>query len=216
VALDYNYLVEWIKPYTKTSPERIRGWIDALQCIDRDNIPGDIVECGVWRGGNIILARLLSPARMCWLYDTFTGMTKPGPKDTKKGGSPALQRYVDYKEAGTTWAAASVEEVRQGFEYNGVLDDKFLNFVEGDVCKTLKFPPVAPERISLLRLDTDWYESTKMELEVLYPRLVPGGVLIVDDYGHWMGSRKAVDEYFGAGINLAMLDYTACKIVKPC
>lgn len=84
-----------------------------------------------------------------------------------------------------------------------------VRFVEGRVEDTL--PVRVPDRISLLRLDTDWYESTRCELEHLFPKLVPGGVLIVDDYGHWEGCRRAVEEYFDEN-NIPMLlnriDYT--------
>ena len=72
-----------------------------------------------------------------------------------------------------------------------------------------------PERIALLRIDTDWYESTRHELVHLYPRLSPGGVLIIDDYGHWQGARKAVDEYFQAGLFLNHIDYTGRLAIKP-
>ncbi len=208
-------LINSIRPYTKTSIERIRAWIDALDYIDRDNVAGDVVEAGVWRAGNIILARKRSPARICWLYDTFTGMTVPGPLDVKRGGSPALVRYEAHREKNVPWAQVTVAEARKNLEDTGTLDDNLLRFVVGDVCKTLLEPANIPERIALMRLDTDWYASTKIELKVLYPRLVPGGVLIVDDYGHWMGARKAVDEYFGPDLKVDMIDYTALRIVKP-
>jgi O-methyltransferase len=90
-----------------------------------------------------------------------------------------------------------------------------LHFVRGPVEQTL--PEHAPERLALLRLDTDWYESTRHELEHLYPRLADGGVLIVDDYGHWEGARRAVDEYFdgrAAPLLLSRVDYTGRIAVK--
>ena len=89
------------------------------------------------------------------------------------------------------------------------------HFVAGDVEQTI--PGVVPEQISLLRLDTDWYESTRHELKHLYPRLIRGGVLIIDDYGHWKGARQAVDEYLaetGAKLLLNRIDYTGRAAVK--
>ncbi len=204
-----------MKPYTKTSPQRLRGWIKDLAYIDRENILGDIVEAGVWRGGNIILARKLSPSRVCWLYDTFTGMSQPGRYDFKPGGQPALKRYLEHKNKNVPWQQVTVAEVRENLAHMGVLDDSVLRFVVGDVCQTLLSPSNLPDKISLLRLDTDWYDSTKAELETLYPRLVSGGVLVVDDYGHWMGARKAVDRYFGPKVKLEMVDYSARRLVKP-
>jgi O-methyltransferase len=175
-----------------------------------------VVECGVWKGGNIILARKLSPERTCWLYDTFDGMTEPTELDISRKGVLALKSYRKKERRGDKWCAASVDEVRANLQEMGVLDEDRLRFVVGKVEDTLRVEANLPEQIALLRLDTDWYASTKVELEVLYPRLSPGGYLIVDDYGHWAGARKAVDEYFGRnGPKLKRIDYSAVKLVKP-
>ncbi len=200
-------LSEFVAPYTKTGPERIDCMISSLREIDAKGIEGDVVECGVWRGGNIILARKVSPNRICWLYDTFTGMPEPGPHD----GEKARGKWRKH------WCEASIDDVIDCLVQTDTYDPNKLRFCQGDVAETLQVMP--PEKIALLRLDTDWYESTKIELEVLYPRLQSGGVLIVDDYGHWQGARKAVDEYFGerygAWFNFERIDYTAIKWVKP-
>ena len=204
-----------VKSYTKSSPARLAAMETALLRIK--DIPGDIVECGVWRGGNIILARKVLPDRVCWLYDTFAGMTKPQAVDVSRNGHAAIDRYKIKTENGRRWAAASVEEVRQNLEATDTLDDSKLRFVVGPVEETLPLGENRPERIALLRLDTDWYESTRIELEILYPLLAPGGVLIVDDYGHWMGAQKAVKQYFGANMpEMNWIDYTAISLVKPC
>jgi O-methyltransferase len=201
-----------VKPYTKSSFARIEAMTAAIEAT-RD-IPGDIVECGVWRGGNIILARKLAPERVCWLYDTFAGMTKPQEVDVNRNGRPAMASYMA-KPAG--WSSASVDEVRGYLEQTGTLDDEKLRFVVGPVERTLLEPENLPDRIAVLRLDTDWYASTKAELEALYPRLAPGGVLIVDDYGHWLGAQRAVKEYFGKAMPpMTWIDYTAVSMVKPC
>lgn len=177
------------------------------------NIPGDVVECGVWKGANIILARKLLPDRVCWLFDTFTGMTLPAEIDVSQGGRVASERYQATLDKG--WCRASLGDVRLNLADAGVLDDDRLRFIVGDVTETLQSPACIPEQIALLRLDTDWYASTKIELDVLYPRLSPGGILIVDDYGHWLGARKAVDEYFGGAVEMQWIDYTAVRVVKP-
>ncbi len=205
-------LRELVKPYTKSSFERIDAMASAI-AKTRD-VPGDIVECGVWRGGNIILARKLAPERVCWLYDTFAGMTKPEAVDVNRGGHSALTSYAAKANG---WARATLAEVKSYFEETGTFDEDKLRFVVGPVEQTLLDPANLPDEIAVLRLDTDWYASTKVELEVLYPRLVPGGILIVDDYGHWMGARRAVDEYFGgAPPSMTRIDYTAISLVKPC
>lgn len=200
--------------YSKASETRLIAMRDCLLAIEREGIAGDVVECGVWRGGNIILARKFAPLRRCWLFDTFCGMTEPTLHDRRADGQLALISYRQ-KTATRPWAAASIEEVRACLAETGVLDDDRLRFIVGDVEQTLRDPANIPARIALLRLDTDWHASTKIEIEVLYPRIVSGGFLIVDDYGHWTGARKAVDDYFGADAPLVPIDYSGIMVRKP-
>jgi len=200
------------KPYTLTGATRRAAMLQAMQDIDRRKIKGDVVECGVWRGGNIIIARLKSPDRVCWLYDTFTGMTEPGPEDVNRGGMPAKGRF-DAVDPSAGWCMAPLDQVKECLSVAGVYDEAKLRFVVGQVEETLKVD--VPHEIALLRLDTDWYSSTKIELDVLYPRLSRGGILIVDDYGHWQGSKKAVDEYFGGRFAPVWIDYSCVMMVKP-
>ena len=191
---------------------RLRHWIETLSGLD---VAGDIVECGVWRGGAMLIARAICPERHCWLYDTFNGMTEPTAADRKvSDGYPAQDSYNRKTTEGRRWNAASLDDVRQNFIDAGLCDDARLSFVIGAVEQTLRSGPL-PERIALLRLDTDWYASTKAELEALYPRLVRGGILIVDDFGHWAGARRAVLEYFGGVADLKSIDYSAAALVKP-
>lgn len=208
--------------YTKATRERLKYMINACRQVDKMGIEGDIVECGVWRGGHIMLARIVSPDRRCWLYDTFTGMPRPEKhRDVKMAdkGRPAIDTWKAKNANGHRWAAASLEEVHGYFSQEELMVPSKLVFVEGQVETTLKDPAKRPDKIAILRLDTDWHSSTKAELEYLYPRLVTGGILIVDDYGHWRGCREAVQEYFKKkGINyagrLTPIDYTAVTMVK--
>jgi hypothetical protein len=201
--------IEVALSYTKSGPKRLAAMAGALQYIEDEGVPGDVVECGVWKGGNIILARFLCPTRTCWLYDTFTGMPKPGDFDH----TPGMYRMIG--KVGKD--AVSLPQVMFNLSQAGVYSEKLLRFVEGPVELTLQNEDNIPDRIALLRLDTDWYESTKVELEILYPRLVEGGVLIIDDYGHWMGCKKAVDEYFeDRGIpEMQVVDYSCRALTKP-
>jgi O-methyltransferase len=212
-------LFQKIAPYTMTGPERIWAMFSASEYIDKANIEGDVVECGVWRGGNMILAKRvhqrLPLSRQFWLYDTFAGMSEPTKHDRSFAGPLASSMMAKYATpTHSEWCYASLEDVKANFEKFRALDDS-VKFIKGKVEDTLKDPKNLPGKIALLRLDTDWYESTKIELEVLYPRLVPGGVCIIDDYGHWRGARKAVDEYFAdQAILLQRIDYTARMFVK--
>jgi O-methyltransferase len=213
-------LMARFKDLTMTGIERQWALLTAVRHLNRAKIAGDIVECGVWRGGNMMLAKALcgvrSVARRFVLFDTFAGMSEPTAADVTHTQEPARERFEERREGEfSDWSRAGLDEVKANFARAGLLDDTVV-FVPGRVEQTLRDPAHLPERIALLRLDTDWYESTKVELEVLYPRLASGGILIVDDYGHWLGARKAVDEYFAsAPVFMSRIDYTARLVVKP-
>ena len=208
--------IEIVSPFTMTSVERIGALYDSLEYIRANNIQGDFVECGVWKGGNILgimeyLAFHKMTDRKVFLYDTFEGMTPPEDIDKDLNGRKAESILED------VMCISPIDEVRET-----ILRSSFpmanVTFVVGDVCKTLDSADhLHKNNLALLRLDTDWYASTKKEMEVLYPKLNFGGVLIVDDYGHWKGSKTAVDEYFeGQGISpqIEQIDYTGIKIIK--
>jgi O-methyltransferase len=184
--------------------------------IQRD-IPGDFVECGVWRGGSsmaiaLTLLRLGVRDRRLWLYDMFGSMPPAGEHDRDHAGralpgGPAAQINDSSHTSGLT-----VSEVQSAMGSTGYPPER-ISYVQGLVEETISSS--APARIALLRLDTDWYVSTHHELVQLYPRLERGGVLIVDDYGHFAGARKAVDEYFADDpVLLSRIDYTGRIAVK--
>jgi len=185
-----------VEPFTMTSRSRVDVMCLATDYVIRRQLAGAIVECGVWRGGTMMataltLARLGVTDRPLWLYDTFEGMTTPTEHDRDQAGVGAAEQLAGgNRTTSPVWAYASIGEVEANLRSTGY--DAF-HLVQGDVLQTI--PGRTPDQIALLRLDTDWYESTRHELDCLFDRLVPGGVLIVDDYGHWQGSRKAVDEF---------------------
>jgi hypothetical protein len=208
--------VDFIRPFTMTSAERVWSLLEAVRYVSEQKLEGDFAECGVWRGGSVMaMARKLRELgeldRAIWLYDTFSGMTAPTEKDIEASSGATAAELMETTAVGdgnNVWAYATKQDVISNLKLTGYPMDKF-HLVEGDVAQTLKFD--IPEKLSLLRLDTDWYESTRMGLEVLYPRLVPGGVCILDDYGHWAGARAAVDEYFealGARPLMLPIDYS--------
>lgn len=210
-----------VKPYTMTSPERVFALCDAVKYIHEKNIEGDIVECGVWKGGSMMavaetLLRSGDSSRNLYLFDTFEGMAPPTDKDVDLAGVTAesLLKNSDKMIDDSVWCLAPLEMVKSAVNSVGYPGEK-IHFVKGMVEQTI--PLGAPGKIALLRLDTDWYESTKHEMEHLFPRLSKGGVLIIDDYGHWQGARKAVDEYFekyNVKILLNRIDYTGRIAVK--
>jgi O-methyltransferase len=208
------------RPYTLTSVERMYALHQAVEYVHRAGLPGDIVECGVWRGGSSMLAastllRLGDTERNLWLYDTFEGMTEPTARDVAHTGERMVDEWDRHRGDPSSdvncWA--SLHEVRANMARTGFPAER-VRYVRGPVEETL--PATAPDAIAILRLDTDWYESTRHELETLFPLLAPSGVLIVDDYGHWAGARQAVDEYFAEHrpVLLSRVDYTARMAVK--
>jgi O-methyltransferase len=190
-----------VRPYTMTSRERVFALLDAVAYLVHSGISGDLVECGVWRGGSMMAAagqllRLKAADRTLHLFDTFEGMPPPTEHDVDSQGTAATRLFGangrDPAQGELPWLAASVEQVREAMTLTGYPPER-VRLIKGRTEDTL--PAAAPESIALLRLDTDWYESTRHELRHLYPRIVRGGVLLIDDYGYWQGSRKAVDEY---------------------
>jgi O-methyltransferase len=194
----FRYVRE--KRLSTSTDERLFATIMACRYVVEREIAGDFVECGVWRGGNSIIAahvfRNLHSSKYVWLFDTFAGMTAPTDADVNYRGERAEEKFPTTRKGDhSDWCYSPIEEVQSNFKAIGIPAER-LKFVKGDVTKTLTAPETLPAAISVLRLDTDWYESTRVELEMLYPRLSPGGILIIDDYGHWGGARKAVEEYF--------------------
>ena len=209
-----------VEPYTMTTPPRIYALRRAVEYTVSRPVAGAFVECGVWRGGSMMavaltLRRLGDTNRDLYLFDTFEGMTPPGDEDVKHTGESAAEILSTSSRDSDDWAVASLDDVRQSVLGVGYPEDR-IHFVEGPVEETL--PAHAPSGIALLRLDTDWYASTKHTLIHLYPRLVQAGVLIVDDYAYWQGARQAVDEYIdeqGLSLFLNRIDYTARLALKP-
>ncbi|MGH7940771.1 MAG: TylF/MycF/NovP-related O-methyltransferase [Limisphaerales bacterium] len=198
-----------------TSLECMAALINAVTYVTQNRIPGDIAECGVWRGGSMMVVALTllahgDQSRDLYLYDTFEGMSPPTDEDKSLDGiSAAIQL-----ERNPRWCYASFEDVRANVLSTGYPEKK-IHLIKGKVEDTI--PQSSPPSLSLLRLDTDWYESTKHELEFLFPRLHSRGVLMIDDYGHWLGAKKAVDEYFAqhaGGVYLHRVDYTARILVR--
>jgi len=174
--------------------------IQIVKHTHHNKVEGDYVECGVYKGRIIILLKKLQELykinNKIYGYDTFEGMTEPGKFDIYTGKNiTALQTYLGYLNKNQKWVEESLENVKKTLQ-KYFEDLSNVHLIKGDVLQTLNDKKNLPEKISILRLDTDFYESTKKELEVLYPKLQSKGVLIIDDYGYFDGSRKAVDEYF--------------------
>ncbi len=219
-------IIEQSLPYTMTGVPRVRALIDAVRYCAARGVPGAFAECGVWRGGSVLamiltLQELGREDRDIYLYDTFEGMTAPTEHDVSPLEPPALTTWEEARRRrARPWPelfgpqAFDEGAVRQTVLATGYPEER-VHIVRGAVEETV--PAHAPDRLALLRLDTDWYESTRHELLHLYPRLADGGVLIIDDHGHWEGARRAVDEYFdghATPVLLSRIDYTGRIAIK--
>jgi O-methyltransferase len=214
-------LIAAVAPYTMTGPERIFALNEAVKYVIENNIEGDFVECGVWKGGSTLavaltLEKLGITNRNLYLYDTFDGSSGVTEVDVDLNNESALELMKTHdKEKHAIWSYSGIDEVKRTMMQSKYPADKII-YVKGMVEDTL--PQSNHEKIALLRLDTDWYQSTRAEMEILYPKLVPGGVLIIDDYGYWQGAKKAVDEYIQQHklkILLNRIDFTGRMAVKP-
>ncbi len=203
------------KPYTMTSIERMYSLFKSVEYVVKNNIEGDFVECGVWRGGSSMMIAMAlqyfgSTDRRIYLYDTYEGMSEPTEHDKRFDGLTAEQQLgqEDKAIATSVWCYADLNDVQNNMNATKYPQNN-IHFVKGKVEDTI--PNVMPIKIALLRLDTDWYASTYHELKYLFPLLAKTAPLIIDDYGHWQGAREAVHTYFkenNINILLNRIDYT--------
>lgn len=213
----YREIYQRVRPFTMTSLSRVYAVISAIEHVSKKGIAGAFVECGVWRGGSsmaalLALKKLGDISREAWLFDTYEGMVKPGERD----GQLEKDMHAQFarEDGGSDWCRAGMNDVRANLSTCDYPMER-VHLVPGRVEETI--PANGPQEIAVLRLDTDWYDSTKHELEHFYPRLARGGVLIIDDYGAWEGARRAVDEYFAThGIDsyLHRIDSTGRMLIK--
>lgn len=205
---EFSSLYRQVRTHTMCSNARLRGLYRALLGVVNRDIPGDIVECGSARGGSAALMALtlrgLNVKRKLWLFDTFDGLPAPTSQDPD----------FELADLFTGTCVGTLDEVRGLFHRLNIADN--VEFVEGLFQETLPVTPVS--RIAVLHIDGDWYESVRVCLNSLYYKVVPGGVIQLDDYGYWKGARKAVDEFLdqrGIQAPLHRLDYSGRFLIKP-
>lgn len=212
-------VIEAVAEFTLTPHARIISLVDAVRHVSRNKIAGAFVECGVWRGGSMMAIAMTlveqgDTDRDLYLFDTFTAMPASGPEDYLANGQKVVD-LSDGDEVPAAYAFIPLESVKAAMASTGYPVER-MHFVPGMVEETI--PSSAPGAIALCRLDTDYYASTKHELEHLYPRITSGGALIIDDYGHFLGAKQAVDEYFPDPATrpfMHRVDYSARLLLKP-
>ena len=187
---------------TMIGMQRLTSLQHCVETVLAEDIPGDLIECGVWRGGACILMRAVLAAygdetRCVWLADSFEGLPRPDTANYKADKGMRLDRFAGV-------LGVSEAEVRANFQRYGLLDDR-VRFLPGWFKDTLHDAPI--DRIAVLRLDGDLYESTIQALDALYPRLSPGGFCIIDDYSSIKACEQAVTDYRAKhGISAEIVD----------
>lgn len=212
--------IKFVRPYTMTTVQRVEAVVSATHHIVNHGIPGAFVESGVWMGGSIMaaartLVELGDTERDLYLYDTFEGLPAPGEHDAVSGSDASVAEIYAETTQNEPFLEAPVDVVRANLARTRYPMDR-IRTVAGLVEDTI--PSTAPAQIAFLRLDTDWYSSTKVEMETLFPRLSPGGILIIDDYAFLDGVRKAVDDYlatYSVPVFLHRIDTAGRLVVKP-
>lgn len=217
---EFRTVLERCQPFTMTSDARMHAMFSATRYLARRPVPGAIVECGVWKGGSAMVSMLALQQigvtdRDFFLYDTFEGLPAPTDEDRDLDGRPAEELWQQYQRDGIdTLAYCSLEATKSNLATTGYPESR-IHYIQGLVEETI--PERVPESIALLRIDTDWYSSVAHVLNNLYDRVAPGGVVIIDDYGHFQGARKAVDEFLAARkltVLLNRVDYTGRMFIK--
>ena len=205
---EFGDLYRLVVPYTMLDYGRLRGLYRGVNYVVQQNVRGDVVECGTARGGSAALIGLtlqaLNSKRRLWVFDTFAGLPPPTKND------PDYEIAKSY----TGTCVGTLDEVRDLLGRYEIIEDATL--VEGLFQDTL--PVAAVREIAFLHIDGDWYDSVKCCLDCLYARVTPGGVIQIDDYGHWAGARSAVDEFMhenAIDVPLRYLDYTGRQFIKP-
>ena len=212
---------EKINKISLTSQPNKWSLLQSLKHVKDNKIDGDIVETGVFKGANLILINNFLNKfhinKKIFAYDTYSGQSDPTDLDYDIKGTSMKKKFSDYKKQNITPVFCALDDVKDNIKkYSNNNLDK-ITFIKGKVEDTLIVEKNLPSKISILRLDTDFYESVKTSLEILYPRLVSGGVLIIDDYGHFKGAKIAVDNFFKDKKSIWMhrVDYTCRLILKP-
>ena len=207
--LEFDATFRRVRSMTMVSHRRLRSLQEAVRYVVAKNIPGDIVECGVARGGSAAVMALtlqqLGARRRLWLFDTFSGLPQPNSAD------PDYEIARNYAGHYGT----SIDTIRASFERLGISTTE-IEFVPGLFQHTLSGSNVS--QIALLHVDGDWYESVRTTLESFYDRVSSGAVIQFDDYGYWLGAQKAVDEFInkrGIKAELNYIDFAGRRMIKP-
>lgn len=192
-------LFKKVYPYTMVGYKRLSNIYDLSELIEKEKIKGAFVECGVWKGGCAAVAAFIANRaksnRKIWLFDSFEGLPEPTEKDGLLAKEYA-QNQTSGKLSTINQCVGPLEDVKEIFFSKLKIDKENVEIKKGWFQDTLPDQKNKIGDIAILRLDGDWYESTKCCLDNLYDKVIYGGYIVIDDYGYWEGARRALDEFF--------------------
>ncbi len=203
-----------VKERTQCSLPALYDLFLSVMHVNATRIPGDFLEVGCWQGGSLGLALLsdVSESRRVIGFDTFQGHYEPPSYEIDIRGQNMRERSKQLQEKGQAWNKADFDECRK-FLHEMANDDSRVLLIPGDIKETAYDLP--SQSISILRIDCDWYLESLVSLEVFWPMLSNGGFLLLDDYGHHPGQKKAVQEYFAnKSVKITHVDYSCVSIMK--
>jgi O-methyltransferase len=210
--------VQLVQPYTMVGFERLMNAYDVVKRAEKKQLSGAIVECGVYKGGSAaVMTMAASAPRKTWLFDSFEGLPEPTAED----GEMAVE-YSGHRTGGALepigQCVGPLDVVKELFFGKLAIDPSRIEIRQGWFQDTLPNACKEIGPIAVLRLDGDWYDSTKVCLDHLYDLVVAGGFVIIDDYGYWEGCRRAVDEFLaarGLDVRLVTIDDSGVWFEKP-
>jgi len=204
-----------ISDKTMLSIERLYDLFLTVKYLNEAKIEGDFLEVGTWKGGALAMCLLADETKKRKVigFDTFEGHLPPNVDEFDIRGANMLERWKELKVSGLAWAKASFDECKDYLLRIAENDNSRVELYKGDVKSVAIDFPRTP--LSILRIDCDWYPETLFSLEKFWPMLELKGFLILDDFGHHSGQKKAVEEFFqGMAIKITHIDYSCVSIQK--
>lgn len=215
VSKDFLKNLERVESYTMLSIERLYDLYLTVNYLNSADIEGDFMEIGTWKGGALGMALLSDKTntRNVIGFDTFEGHNKPGVDEFDVRGQNMQKRWEENNSSGLKWAQADFTACKAFLEELSSNSPNRVNLIKGDIKLTSE--NFIPRKLAILRIDCDWYPESLVSLKVFWPNLVSGGFLILDDYGHHSGQKKAFEEYFkNQPQKITHVDYSCITIQK--
>jgi SAM-dependent methyltransferase len=216
VEPEFREILSNVREFTMCSMPALYDLYKSLKYVNQAGVPGDILEVGCWKGGalGLVLAADETKSRRVFGFDTFEGHLQPPEFETDIRGSNMRARWQELADQGLPWNKADYLECTKLLSNLSHGRSDLFRLIVGDIKVTSK--EFTKLTLSILRIDCDWYEESLVSLETFWPMVSSGGILILDDYGHHPGQKRAADEFFSSSkLKFTHVDYSCVAIQKP-